>query len=258
MLLLSPLSLIKGFSLGPSENSSVPWLPTQVAPWRRVKIRWEPLGFVLWLPCTPAWPNSQQQTPRPAGSPAPVLEPGPAWERNRGEPRSGAGELSAWGRRQTPPRTTSPIHLASQGRSGSRFWPLIPVLGTNTANNSLYSSHLPASHSPPRLLPPALGPLLPSRCDTVGSPGVPTWYPGVSESPPPPNGVGGRKALAPSFPTHRKETPSVSRGRWSCEGGQQGHLIPRGGLTLGHTHPPRLASDPPVDLRSPARPTECP
>lgn len=175
-----------------------------------------------------------------------------------GEPRSGAGELSAWDRRQTPPRTTSPIHLASQGRSGSRFWPLIPVLGTNTANNSVYSSHLPASHSPPRLLPPALGPLLPSRCDTVGSPGVPTWYPGVSESPHPPNGGGGRKALAPSFPTHRKETPSVSRGRWSCEGGQQGHLIPRGGLTLGHTHPPRLASDPPVDLRSPARSTECP
>ena len=141
-------------------------------------------------------PQGQQGAPRAcAGARASLGE-------KSGEPRSGAGELSAWGRRQTPPRTTSPIHLASQGRSGSRFWPLIPVLGTNTADNSVYSSHLPASHSPPRLLPPALGPLLPSRCDTVGSPGVPTWYPGVSWNHHPRPMVGGWQKGSCSFLPH--------------------------------------------------------
>ena len=113
MLLLSPLSLIKGFSLGPSETSSVPWLPTQVAPWRLAKIRWEPLGFVLWLPCTPAWPNSQQQTPRPAGSPAPVLEPGPAWERNRESQGQGLGSCQhgTGGRPLPVPPPLSTWHL---------------------------------------------------------------------------------------------------------------------------------------------------
>ena len=113
--------------------------------------RWQPslmsLPALSTLPCTPAWPNSQQQMPRPAALCARLCKTS-TWPSlgRRGEGPTGAEELSAQNRAAGPPwqRVPSPPRISGD------FGHLFQLWATDTANNK---QHVPGHLSDSCLLP---------------------------------------------------------------------------------------------------------
>lgn len=162
MLLLSLLSLIKGCHSGPSENAHRPAI--WVLPEGLVRIWGNTSGLVH----TPVYPSPAELAAanHEAGScrsvcdalpPAGTLgqEPGPSWEREEGEgPTCARGAVST---EQSSRPSQEPLLISTLNLWG--FWPLVPALLTNTANNSICftacQTHAYTLGRPPTALGPA-------------------------------------------------------------------------------------------------------